>query len=256
MKVVLLAAGFSTRLYPLTKDFPKGLLPIGEKPMLSYLLEKIEEIGRYEKEVAEVYLISNERVYPAFLKYVQEIEKEQSFPFLSLHILSNGVKKVEDRKGALRDLEKVLDYYQIEEDFLVLASDNFFEASILEIYQDFKQGKSHVICGQWDEKSKDSYMQQFALASLDSKGGVLRLEEKPKEIFSRFMVFAIYFYKKEAIAFLKDYVKQKDALCDSPGIFPAYLLSQGQMFQAHILKGKCYDIGTLEKYEEVKSLYL
>ena len=61
MNVIVLAAGYATRLYPLTQNFPKPLLEIGKKPVINHLIEKLEEIN-----IQQAYIVTNSRYYPHF----------------------------------------------------------------------------------------------------------------------------------------------------------------------------------------------
>lgn len=249
MKAIILAAGYATRLYPLTLYTPKALLPIKQRPMLSYILDKVEELGKYLNKVIELYLISNQVFYEQFNQYLKNVEGNYSF--LSFHCLNDGTQTPETRLGALKDLKLCLDTYGIQDDVLLLSSDNLFEYSLVEAYQTFKEKKTDLLFGKYEKNMSIKQLQAFAIAEIDEKHQLVSLEEKPLVPKSNLAVYATYFYRAETLPLLEVCIQTFPHL-DSPGCFPAWLFSHKHPLSMFVFEGQCLDIGTIEMYEQVK----
>ena len=129
MKCILLAAGYATRLYPLTKDKPKALLKLGEKTILDIVVDKIEKI----KEIDEIYIVTNHKFYKNFLEWAKEYKGEQRVTVLDDFTTDNA-----NRLGAIGDIDFVLRNAQIDDDIFVLASDNAFTFLLNDMVDLFK----------------------------------------------------------------------------------------------------------------------
>jgi glucose-1-phosphate thymidylyltransferase len=71
MKCIILAAGYATRLYPLTKNKPKPLLDVAGKPILEHILEKVSKVT----DINEVFIVTNDRFYPCFIEWKKGYSK-------------------------------------------------------------------------------------------------------------------------------------------------------------------------------------
>lgn len=249
MKVVILAAGYATRLYPLTKHQPKALLPIKNRPLLYYILDKVEELAQYLQEKIDLYVVSNHPFYQQFSDALEQAKT--SYPHLSFACLDDGTSSPEARLGALRDLKLCIDTYAIQDDLLLLSSDNLFEYSLIDAYKAFKEKNKDMLFGKYEKDFSLEQLRAFAIAEVDENQNLLSLEEKPQNPKSHLAVYASYFYKKESLEKLAICVETSPFL-DSPGCFPAWLFAQGNPLAMYIFEGECLDIGTLEMYEKVK----
>lgn len=249
MKVVILAAGYATRLYPLTLHTPKALLPIKNRPLMSYILDKVEELGAHLEEKIDVCLVSNHIFYTQFQDYFKSIQED--YRFLSFYCLDDGTSHSEERLGALKDLKLCVDTYSIQEDILLLSSDNLFEYSLIEAYEQFKTQGLDLLFGKYEKDFTLEQLQAFAIAEIDEHKNLLSLEEKPKQPKSDLAVYATYFYKASTLEKLDTCIKTSPHL-DSPGCFPAWLFAQQHPLAMFIFEGECLDIGTKEMYEKVK----
>ncbi len=240
MKAIILAAGYATRLYPLTKDRPKALLPINNKPTIDYILDEIATISA----VSEVFVVSNHR----FAQHFNDWQKELSCP-KPVKVLDDGSTCEEDRLGAIGDIIFALDKEQINEDVLIIAGDNFFTYRLLDFYGYFRQTDRDCVCVK--ELNDQEKLKQFAVARLDEQNKILELVEKPAQPKSKIAVYATYIYKKETLPLFKEYIVagQKDA----PGYFLQWLHSRKDV-RAYKFEGECYDIGTIQAYNEVREL--
>lgn len=242
MKAIILAAGYATRLYPLTKNQPKALLPLGKKPIIEYIIEQIEMIS----EVNEIIIISNHKFYQNFVEW----NKESNFR-IPIAVLDDHTTDDDDKLGAIGDIQYVIDEKKIEEDILIVAGDNYFTFDIKEFYAFYKKTNSDCILAEEIDDIKT--LQRFAVAVLEENGRVIDLEEKPQEPKSNTGVYASYFYKKETLPRIKEYLDGGNNP-DAPGYFPAWLYKKQPVF-AYRFDGECIDIGTVESYEQAQNMF-
>lgn len=248
MKTIILAAGYATRLYPLTLNTPKALLPIGGKPMMDYLVEGIAEIP----EMTEVHIISNHKFADQFEDWKKTADEEKRYPNLTFKVWDDGTVSNDDRLGAVGDIQFVIERAELNDDVLVAASDNFFTFPLTLFVDEFrKQGRDLLLGGTIEDIET---LRRFAVATLDETGKVLKLAEKPAEPESTTGIYALYLYKKETLPLFAEYLAGGNNP-DSPGRFPEWLCRQGHDMGAYLFTGECVDIGTHESYEEICAQY-
>ncbi len=248
MKTIILAAGYATRLYPLTLNTPKALLPIGGKPMMDYLVEGIAEIP----EMTEVHIISNHKFADQFEDWKKTVDEEKRYPNLTFKVWDDGTVSNDDRLGAVGDIQFVIERAELNDDVLVAASDNFFTFPLTLFVDEFrKQGRDLLLGGTIEDIET---LRRFAVATLDETGKVLKLAEKPAEPESTTGIYALYLYKKETLPLFGEYLAGGNNP-DSPGRFPEWLCRQGHDMGAYLFTGECVDIGTHESYEEICAQY-
>ena len=242
MKAIILAAGYATRLYPLTINKPKALLTINEKPIINYIVEQINTID----VVDEIYVVTNHKFIDSFANWQNEIESRAK-----ITVLDDGTTSEQDRKGAIGDIAFVIQKMNINDELLVVAGDNFFTYPLKNYYDFYKQKDKDCVCVKvWnDEKT----LRNFGIALLDQNNKVLDIEKKPENPKSNTVVFAMYLYQKDTIPLFEKYLSQGNNP-DAPGNFPAWLYKQKEVY-AYTFKGECYDIGTPESYQEVQALF-
>jgi len=239
MKAIILAAGYATRLYPLTKNQPKALLPIGNKPIIDYIVEEIETI----KEVDKIIVISNDRFYNHFVDWSSNRDFKVPVKIINDHTTSD-----DDKLGAIGDINLVLNEEKIEDDVLIVAGDNYFTFKLKDFYDYYKAvDKDCILVKELNDKKT---LQSFAVVVLDEKSKVIDMEEKPQEPKSNIGAYASYIYKKETLPLIKTYLEDGNNP-DAPGHFPAWLYSRQDIY-AYAFEGECYDIGTPKSYEEVQ----
>lgn len=214
MKAIVLAAGYAMRLYPLTKDRPKALLPIGGRAMMDYLVDEIAGIP----EIDEICIVSNHRFVGQFERWALSAEKR--YPGKRLRVLDDGTDSNETRLGAIGDVAFALDEMKIDDDLLVAASDNFFTFPLTDFVADFRgHGRdlllgSHI--GLTDERKR------FAIATLDENRRVTSLVEKPENPQSDIAIFALYLYRRDTLPLIRQYLREGNDP-DAPGHFPEWI---------------------------------
>ena len=249
MKCLILAAGYATRLYPLTENFPKPLLEVGEKTILDWLVDDIATTGK----VDEFVVISNHKFAIHFTNWAKKKELVWAKEYVpcKITIVDDGTSTNESRLGAVRDIQFAIDELGIEDDLLVIAGDNVLDFSF-EGFLSFakEKGTSCVMC---HEERVLEKQQRTAIITKDSNDLITSYEEKPQEPKGFHAVPPFYFYRME------DAKKIPQALemgcnADAPGSFAAWLSKQSDV-HAWEMPGRRYDIGNLESYQQVQREY-
>ena len=233
---LLLNAGYGTRLYPLTLNFPKGLLDIGEKHICDYLVDKLKEIG-----INKIYLITNSRFYSHFKEWAKG---------KSVHVLNDGTDVPENRLGAISDVEFFIEKVSPEDDILVLSGDNLFDFSLKGLLETFKKkGKEYFTTGLFRIKDEGK-IKNYGVVELDKNGKIIKFKEKPENPFSDLASIGIYIYPEKKLFRIKEYIN-KGNNPDAPGFFLEWLIKVENVY-SFILSGKWYDIGTFETLEDAR----
>ncbi|MHA0858301.1 nucleotidyltransferase family protein [Paenibacillus sp. CMAA1364] len=242
MIALILAAGYATRLYPLTLDKPKSLLPIGKQSILDYMIDELEQL----EEITQIYIVSNDKFYQAFVDW-----RESRVTDARIRIINDGTTTVENKLGAVGDIHYVIEKEHIEEDLMVLAGDNIFTFDLRDYIQFFyKEDRDSVLVQQLD-KLQD--LQRVGVVELDHEQNVLSFEEKPVHPKTNMGVFAIYIYRKDTLPLFDQYLNEGHNP-DAPSYFPEWLHSRKEI-KAYRADGKSYDIGTHQAYHEVQELF-
>lgn len=242
MKAIILAAGYATRLYPLTKDMPKALLPVAGRTILDRLLDGMRAIP----EMDHIHLVTNHRFAPAFEKWRQAA---QTHCPITVH--DDGTISNEDRLGAVGDIAFVLERARIDDDLFVAASDNLFTFPLSDFAADFRRhGRDLLLGTRIDDVDT---LRRYAVATLDGENRVLSLVEKPQEPQSHIGICAIYLYRRDTIPLFPAMISEYRAAGkrpDAPGYFAEWLCKRKEV-RVYLAGGECVDIGTVESYREV-----
>ena len=241
MKAIILAAGYATRMYPLTENQPKALLPLKGKIMLDYIVEQINKIPCINK----IYVVTNTKFYKNFLDWSKVAPTS-----LPIEVLDDGTSSNETRLGAIGDIQFTIEQKSIDDELFIVAGDNYFTYDLHEQYEVFKNTGCDTIAGK--ELDDINKLKAFAVAKLDPTGKVTELVEKPPEPQSNTAIFATYFYRKDTTPMFKQYLEEGNNP-DPPGGFVQWLYKQRDVY-AYIMNGDCYDIGTLEMYDEMNKI--
>ena len=251
MKSIILAAGYATRLYPLTENFPKPLLQIGSNTILGRLLDDIDGIP----EVDEHIIVTNAKYAGQFEQWAYERSSVISSEFEKTHkpvtVLSDGTYTNETRLGAVKDLIMALNVYAIEDDILVLAADNILDFSLKGFVEEFhRKGSSMIMCHHEPEIFK---LQRTGVIEVDADMKVLQMQEKPEVPVSHWAVPPFYIYRKEDLPLIKGAMAHGCGF-DAPGNL-AHYLTDASVLHAWPMPAGRFDIGSLDTYEEAKKKY-
>jgi len=243
LKAIILAAGYATRLYPLTLDKPKALLKIQGKPIIDYILDQISTVS----DIDQVFVVSNSKFAEQFRNWASTAQSR-----IPIKVLDDGSADEASKLGAIGDIAFVIEKELIDEDIMVVAGDNLFTFPLSEYKQFFAEKGSDCVCVQRVEDREAC--KQLGIALLDETGRVINMEEKPEEPKSDCVVFAIYMYKRETIPLIKQYLDEGNKP-DAPGNFVGWLYKRKPVY-AYIINGKCYDIGTHEALKQAEFIEL
>lgn len=237
MKCLILAAGYATRLYPLTENFPKPLLDVAGKPILDWLIGDMAQTGLVE----EFIIISNHK----FASIFEEWSRGR------YTVLDDGTLSNETRLGAVKDIQFAIDALKLDDDLLVMAGDNLLDFS-LEGFIRYAREKQATCVMRYYE-AEEARLHKTGVAQLDAQDRILSMEEKPAHPKSHWCIPAFYYYRREDVRLIR---KAIEGGCgtDAPGSFIAWLCGQTEVF-AWEMPGRRYDIGNLQSYEEVKKTF-
>lgn len=238
MKAIVLSAGYATRLYPLTLNTPKGLLPIGKKSILDFITDEIEKID----VIDEMFIISNHKFYENFYEWSKKRETR-----LKVTVFDDNTTDDSNKLGAIGDIWYTIEKGNIKDDLLVVAGDNFFTFDLRDYIDFYKKVDGDTILGKEIDSLDD--LRRFANAVLDENGQVTFMEEKPRNPKSNIGIYASYIYKKETLPLIGQYLKEGNNP-DAPGFFPSWLYTKKPVY-CYRFQGECYDIGTPQSYKEV-----
>lgn len=243
MHAIILAAGYATRLYPLTKDQPKPLLKIGPKTILDYLLERIHQIPAIDN----VHIVTNAQFFPIFQQWTDTVNAQGKYSHFYIHVIDDGTRSNETRLGAIADVQYVIQKHQIDDDLLVAAGDNIFTFDFFKFYQFWLKKKADVVAAQ--ELLDHSRLKQRGVVEFDDRFLVVGFEEKPQKPRSTFVCPALYLHQKMSLPLYQRYLAQ-GGNPDAPGHFITWLYRQMPIY-AFVFQEESYDIGTLETYHQV-----
>lgn len=242
MKNIVIAAGYATRLYPLTENFPKPLLKIGDDTILGRLIADIDTID----EIDEHIIVSNHKFADIFRQWASATELRRP-----VSIVDDGTMTNETRLGAVRDLLLAMEECSVDDDMLVVAADNILDFS-LRGFVDYFHAKdtSLIMCHNEPELYR---LQRTGVIAVDSHWRVLEMQEKPLQPVSHWAVPPFYLYKHSDLPLIRDCMLHGCG-SDAPGNLAHYLCDKTTV-HAWPMPGKRFDIGSLDSYEEAQRLF-
>lgn len=244
MKVLVLAAGYGTRLKALGENTPKALLPINKKPLINFILKTIDKLPGLN----EVLVVTNEKFYGHFQRWAQD-QKGHDY---KITIVNDGTKTPETRLGSIGDIDFVLKKEDIKEDLLVVGGDNLFDFNIQEYIRFASEKKGCVSLGLYDIKDLNQ-AKLFGVAALDQQHKVISFEEKPAQPKSTLIAMCFYFLPKNSLSLVSDYLKDVGK-SDTAGDYIRWLHRKTDVYGFQF-SGKWYDIGSLEAYAEAQKIF-
>lgn len=237
MKNIVIAAGYATRLYPLTKNFPKPLLTIGNSTILGRLLDDIDRMDDIEGHI----IVTNHK----FAGIFEDWKAKQRYT-KPITIIDDGTETNETRLGAVKDLLLAIDSCTVDDDMLVVAADNILDFSLQGFVDFFKEkGTSVIMCHDEPELKK---LQRTGVIVVDENMKVLDMEEKPLEPKSRLAVPPFYIYLRKDLDLVRHSVENGCGK-DAPGNLARYMVGKTVM-HAWPMSGGRFDIGSLDTYKE------
>ena len=236
MKAVILAAGYATRLYPLTLDRPKALLDVGGRPMVEHLLRQLEGVEGLDG----IQLVTNAKFAGAFRDWAA------GWGGAEVTIVDDGTSDEETKLGAIGDLELTIREAAIDDDLIVLAGDNLFSESLAP-FGEFARRKDASALGVYDVGDLEA-IRRYNAIELDDDDRVTFFEEKPRQPRSTLTGIALYFYPRRSLGLVAEYLEQGNNP-DQPGRLVQWLYPRVPVY-AWRVPGRWYDIGSAETLAE------
>lgn len=246
MNAVVLCAGFGTRMYPLTKKFPKPLLEVGGKPVLDYLIEQMLPLAGLES----IHIVANDRFYQHFVTWHHEKKMQNGFAEVEVHVHNDGCTGNDNRLGAAADLLFGLRKIERSGRVLVTGGDNIFQFSLTPLWEKFLLSKEHHIVA-LVEKSLEK-LQKTGVLEIGENDRVIELHEKPLSPPSNTTCPPLYFFQPSVMMQLENFL-QTAGNHDAPGYFIQYLCKK-ETVKAFKLDSGRLDIGCLQTYREADQL--
>jgi len=247
MKALILAAGYGTRLYPLTQDTPKPLLLVAGKPIMNYLLDKIYK----HLEVDEVMVVTNAKFSNDFTQWKNEVHA--GYKNLKITILNDGTTGPENRLGALGDIQYAIDKEDIKDELLILGGDNIFDWGLKE-FIDYAKIKKSIVIGVYDIIDK-SLATHYGTVVLNRNKRLLAFEEKPQNPKSSYVAMCLYYFPENKLGDIALYLGQAHNKKDEIGNYFDWLHKIEDVY-AHVFKGHWFDIGNHIVYKKAQEYFL
>ena len=238
MKALVLAAGYATRLYPLTLDRPKALLEVGGRPMLDHVLGRLEEMG-----VDETIVVTNAKFTPHFEEWATGKER--------VRIVNDGTTSNDDRLGAIGDTAFVLDRTGLDDDLVVVAGDNLFGEDVSGFASYGQEVDAPVLAVH--DVGDLSLMGEYNQIEIDDEGRITFFEEKPEDARSTLAGVALYFYPRHTFPLIRQYLAEGNNP-DQPGRLVQWLYPRTSVYTWR-LPGEWYDIGSAETLQEADRIF-
>ena len=240
MKCLILAAGYATRLYPLTENFPKPLLEVQGKTILDWLIEDMDRMG----VIDEYVIISNHKFAHHFENWAAKREQK-------ITVVDDGTNSNETRLGAVRDIQYAITALDLDDDLLVMAGDNLLDFSLTKFIH-YAEEKNAPCTLRYYEPSFQKLLKS-GIVTVDENDRVVRMTEKVPNPETHWVSIAFYYYPREA-AKLVSQALEEGCGADAPGSFMRWL-SEKMTSYAMEMPGKRYDIGDIASYEQVQKAY-
>ena len=232
MKALILAAGYATRLRPLTESIPKQLLPVGGRPMVDWILDKIRETY-----VDEIHLVTNHRFAADFQRWAPD----------DVTVHDDGTTSNDDRLGAIGDIQ----FVGLDDDLLAIAGDNLFDYSLRD-YVDFWHAKDGASCVAVHDVGDPELAKQYGVVDVDAEGRITSFVEKPEDPPTTLCATATYIFARAHARLVDTYLAEGNPP-DQPGNFVAWLQAREPVY-AYRFEGDWWDIGDHTQLLEADNL--
>jgi glucose-1-phosphate thymidylyltransferase len=240
VKAIITCAGYASRLWPLTKDTPKPLLEVKNKPIIEHIISKTLEIP----EVDCIYIVTNQKFYNNFATWLDGKQFK-----VSVKILNDGTTSNDDRLGQVGDIKFVLEQEKLNDSLLVIAGDNLFNFSLLPAFNLLKS-TANIINPLWESKSYRAARESGSVVLNEKENSFLEFMEKSSAPKSTLLSLGIYFFPAEKVSLIGRYLDEKNNP-DKMGYFLTWIMQHEKVF-GHVYLEKWFDIGWIEALEQAR----
>ena len=245
MKLIVLAAGYATRLYPLTLDQPKPLLPVAGKPMLEHVLDNLMPID----EVDEIYIVTNAKFAGHFERWAGEYRTGDKIR--QIRIIDDQSTDDSNKLGAIGDMNLVIEQARLTDDIIVVGGDNLFSGS-LGAFGEFCRERNAPVTGVYDVGDLNE-IKKYNSIEIDDHGQITYFEEKPEHPKSTLTGIALYYYPKSVLPLIKKYITEGNNP-DQPGRLVQWLYPRTPFYVWRV-PGIWFDVGSKETLEEANRIF-
>jgi glucose-1-phosphate thymidylyltransferase len=245
VKVIILGAGYATRLYPLTLDQPKPLLEVAGKPMIEHVLDNLKPIV----DIDHIYIVTNARFAEHFQLWADDYRTTHvGAPITIINDLSTDDS---NKLGAIGDMNLVLNEAQIDDSVVVVAGDNLFSNS-LENFGEFCRAQDAPVLGVYDVGNLEE-IKKYNAIEIDTDGHITFFEEKPAQPKSTLTGIALYYYPQWALPLIRQYLAEGNH-ADQPGLLVQWFYPRTPFYVWRV-PGVWYDVGSKETLEEANRIF-
>jgi glucose-1-phosphate thymidylyltransferase len=245
MNALILAAGYATRLYPLTLNKAKPLLEVGGKPIIEWLLDNLVSVPGLQT----VYVVTNNKFANDFQNWANRYQERHRE--IRIKIINDGSTNDGDKLGAIGDIHLVLTRENLaNDDLLIVAGDNLFEQPLIDFITAAKNWPAAVAVHDIGDLEA---MKKYGTVTIDNKAVITNCEEKPKEPKSTLAAVALYYYSREVLPMFTTYLANGNNP-DQPGLFVQWLYTRKPVGTFEI-KGRWLDIGSKETLDNADKIF-
>lgn len=239
-----MAAGYATRLYPLTKEYPKPLLEVDGRPIIDYIVSRLEAAGLID----EIVVVANSKFIPLFRKWAKARKR-----VLPISLVDDLTSTLQDRLGAIGDMQFAIAKKRIKDETLVIGGDNLFDGDIREFIEFVRSKSNSPAIGVYDVRDKLK-VRHYGVVSLNAEKRIIDFQEKPKRPKSTLAAMCLYYFPGDKLGLVKKYLDDKDAGNDTTGSYIRWLKDETPVY-AYIFAGRWYDIGSHKFLNEAKEKF-
>lgn len=244
MKALILAAGYATRLYPITKYYPKSLLAVGTRPMIDHILDKLEDV----RHIDEVIVVTNSKFLSIFKEWKRTVKSKKR-----ITLVDDLTKSNETRRGAVGDIDFTIRKKKLRDDLLVIGGDNLFKQDLHGFAAFIKNKKNAPVIGVFDIRDK-AHAKKYGVIKLDKHKKIVDFQEKPEKPKSTLIGMCLYYFPKETISLIDEYVHNHTDIRDATGSYIDWL-SRGIPVYGYVFKSKWFDIGDFKSLDQASNVF-
>jgi len=232
MKALILAAGYATRLYPLTKEYPKPLLEVGKRPIIGYIIDKLDKIN----SVDEIFVVTNSKFINKFRFWKKTVKSNKK-----ITLVDDLTHNNQDRLGAIGDIDFVLQKRKVNDDLLVIGGDNLFSGNLVSFISFANKNKPNVSIGLFRLKNRKDAV-RYGVAKINKNKRIIDFKEKPLNPESNLVAMCLYYIPQAQLRLVKDYISLSKKKVDATGKYIDWLKEKHKTF-GFVFSGSWFDIG-------------
>ncbi len=245
MKALILAAGYATRLYPITKEYPKPLLLVKNRPIIDYIIDKVDKIS----SIDEIIVVTNSKFISCFKKWAKGVDTDKT-----ITLVNDLTKNHGDRLGAIGDMNFAIDKENINDDLLVIGGDNLFDSELTNFLRFVKHVGLSPAIGVYDVQDTAA-AKKYGVVEVNSKKEIINFEEKPERPKSTLAAMCVYYFPRQTLGLIKEYLSSKLDKHDATGFYIGWLRRKIPVY-AFRFGGRWYDIGDRHFYDQAKKKFV